>query len=89
MDSLRIPILKIGDNRTTNVGKDDNLKVGKDLVIDAGDSITIKVGKAVIKMKKDGTVNINGKDISVEGSGKINAKAGGNMMMKASKITNN
>ena len=81
--------LKIGDNRTTNVGKSDNLTVGKELVIDAGDSITIKVGKAVITMKKDGTVSINGKDISVEGSGKINAKAGGNMMMKASKITNN
>jgi type VI secretion system secreted protein VgrG len=81
--------LKVGDSRTTNVNNDDTLSIGKNLLINAGDSITIKVGKAFITMKKDGTVNINGKDIALEGSGKINAKAAGKLMMKGSKITNN
>jgi type VI secretion system secreted protein VgrG len=81
--------LKIGDNRTATVGKDDSLKVGKDLVIDAGDSITIKTGSASISMKKDGTITIKGKDISIDGSGKINVKASSDIVMKGSKITQN
>ena len=52
-----------------------HLKVGKNLVIDAGDSITITTGSASITMKKDGTITIKGKDITIDGSGKINVKA--------------
>jgi type VI secretion system secreted protein VgrG len=80
---------KVADARTTSVGKDDSLKVGKNLVIDAGDSITIKTGSASITMKKDGTITIKGKDITIDGSGKINAKASGNIVMKGSKILQN
>jgi type VI secretion system secreted protein VgrG len=75
--------------RTTSVGEDDSLKVGKNLVIDAADSITIKTGSASITMKKDGTITIKGKDITIDGSGKINAKASGNIVMKGSKILQN
>ena len=60
--------------RTTSVGKDDSTKVTKNFVVDAGDSITIKTGDASITMKKDGTIAIKGKDITIEGSGKINVK---------------
>lgn len=79
----------VGGSRGTNVGKDDSLKVGKNLVIDAGDSVTIKTGSASISMKKDGTITIKGKDITIEGSGKINVKAGANVVMKGSKILQN
>jgi len=79
----------VGGGRGTNVGKDDSLKVGKNLVIDAGDSVTIKTGSASISMKKDGTITIKGKDITIEGSGKINVKAGANVVMKGSKILQN
>jgi type VI secretion system secreted protein VgrG len=79
----------VGDNRSSSVGKDDSLKVGKNLSIDAGDSITIKTGSASITMKKDGTIVIKGKDITIEGSGKINAKASGDITMKGSKILQN
>jgi len=79
----------IGEGRTTDVGKDDSLKVGKNLVIDAGDSITIKTGSASITMKKDGTISIKGKDITIEGSGKINVKASNDIVMKGSKILQN
>jgi type VI secretion system secreted protein VgrG len=68
------------------VGKDDSLKVGKNLVIDAGDSVTIKTGSASITMKKDGTIQIKGKDITIDGSGKINVKASSDVVVKGSKV---
>ena len=37
-------------------------------------------------MKKDGTISIKGKDITIEGSGKINVKASSDIVMKGSKI---
>jgi type VI secretion system secreted protein VgrG len=40
-------------------------------------------------MKKDGTITIKGKDITVEGSGKINVKASSDIVMKGSKILQN
>ncbi|MGI6853619.1 type VI secretion system tip protein TssI/VgrG [Mesorhizobium sp. 1B3] len=96
---------KIGANDTTSVrgaysltvskgsgikiGEDSSVKVGKNLVIDAGDSILIKTGAAKIMMKKDGTIAIEGKDISVKGSGKISIKASGDIIMKGSKISEN
>jgi type VI secretion system secreted protein VgrG len=75
--------------RTTSVGEDDKLTVGKNLVISAADSISITTGSASITMKKDGTITIKGKDITIEGSGKINAKASNNIVMKGSKILQN
>ena len=40
-------------------------------------------------MKKDGTICIEGKDITVKGSGKINVKASSDITMKGSKINEN
>ena len=75
----------IGGGRTESVGKDERVTVTggrtverrqgrraegrQEPVIDAGDSITIKTGSASITMKKDGTITIKGKDISIDGSG--------------------
>jgi type VI secretion system secreted protein VgrG len=75
--------------RGVDIGKDDSLNVGKNLTITAGDSITIKTGSASITMKKDGTITIKGKDITIDGSGAINAKASKNIVMKGSKILQN
>ncbi|MEW8498461.1 MAG: hypothetical protein AB2699_08115, partial [Candidatus Thiodiazotropha taylori] len=63
--------------------------VGKNLVIEAGDSITIKTGKASLTMKKDGTIAIQGKDVTVKGSGAINVKASKNVVVKGKKILQN
>jgi type VI secretion system secreted protein VgrG len=79
----------IGQERTTSVGKNDALTVKKKLTIEAGDEILIKTGKASIHMKKDGTIEISGKDIKVEGSGEINVKATKNITMKGQKILQN
>jgi type VI secretion system secreted protein VgrG len=81
--------LQVDDNRTTSVGKDDALQVGKNLVIDAGDQIVIKTGEASITMKKDGTIAIQGKDITIKGSGKINIDASNNIIMTGQNILQN
>jgi type VI secretion system secreted protein VgrG len=81
--------LSVGDNRSASVGKDDSIQVGKNLSIEAGDSITIKTGKASISMKKDGTITIQGKDITIKGSGAINVKASKNVVIKGQKILEN
>ena len=81
--------VSVGDNRTVSVGKNDALKVGKNLTIDAGDSVTIKTGKASISMKKDGTITIQGKDITIKGSGGINVKASKNVVIKGQKVLEN
>jgi type VI secretion system secreted protein VgrG len=81
--------LSIADNRTTSVGKDDTISIGKKLTIDVGDQITIQTGSASILMKKDGTITIKGKDITLQGSGKINVKASGDVIVKGSKVAQN
>lgn len=75
--------------RSSSIGKDDALKITNNLVIDAGDSVTIKTGSASISMKKDGTIFIKGKDITLQGSGKITVKADGEIKMTGSKILQN
>lgn len=81
--------LKIAKGSVVEIGEDGAIKVGKDCLIDAGDSIVLKCGSAAIAMKKDGTITIEGKDITVTGSGKINIKASSDITMKGSKINQN
>jgi type VI secretion system secreted protein VgrG len=81
--------LQVGSDRSVKIGKGDWLSVGKALAIDAGDQITIITGEASITMKKDGTITIAGKDITIDASGKINVKASGNITMKGQKILQN
>jgi type VI secretion system secreted protein VgrG len=79
----------VGGARTVSVDKDDSLTVGKTLTIEAGDEISIVTGSASISLKKDGTVQINGKDVTVVGSGKIGVKASSDLTLKGSKIAAN
>jgi type VI secretion system secreted protein VgrG len=75
--------------RTSAISKDDSLTVGKKLTINAGDEITITTGDASIQLKKNGTILIKGKDITIQGSGKIVEKADGDMVLKGKKILQN
>lgn len=81
--------VSVSKDLSESIGQNQTTKVGKNLVIDAGDSVTIKTGKASITMKKDGTIQIQGKDITIKGSGKINVKASSNIVMKGQKILQN
>jgi type VI secretion system secreted protein VgrG len=81
--------IKVSGGRSSDIGKDDGIKVGQNFVVNAGDSISLKTGSASITMKKDGTVEISGKDITVKGSGKITVKASGDVVIKGSKVHQN
>lgn len=81
--------IEVGDERQTSISKDDKIQVGKKFYLEAGDEITLKTGDASITLKKDGTIQIKGKDITITGSGKISAKASGDMVLKGSKIAAN
>jgi type VI secretion system secreted protein VgrG len=81
--------VSVTGGRTVSIGKADTLTVGKALMITAADSITLTTGSASITMKKDGTITINGKDITTDASGEIVGKAGKNMTLKGQKILQN
>lgn len=81
--------LSVSKASTINITENSTIKVGKKLVIDAGEEILIKTGSAKLLMKKDGTIAIEGKDISVKASGKISIKASSDITMKGSKISEN
>ncbi|MCZ8542674.1 type VI secretion system tip protein TssI/VgrG [Mesorhizobium qingshengii] len=82
-------MLKIAKGSKIDVGESGVIDVGKNFTLDAKESITLKTGSAQIVMKKDGTIIIEGKDITVKGSGKINIKASSDVIIKGSKINEN
>jgi type VI secretion system secreted protein VgrG len=79
----------IGGKRSTNIGGADSLDVTEEISITSGKAITLKTGDASISLKKDGTIEIKGKDITIQGSGKIGVKANSDITMKGSKIHQN
>lgn len=81
--------ITIGDTRATQVGKDDQLQVSRKLLVQAGDEILFQTGSASISMKKDGTIVIKGKDITVTASGKVNIKASSDVVVKGSQVKTN
>lgn len=79
----------VAGKQNVKVAKDGLIDVGKKFLITVGDQLTIKVGKASITMKKDGTITIDGKDIKLNGSGKIDIKASSDVKIKGSKVAQN
>jgi len=65
----------VGKNRAVDVGTNDSLKVGKVLKVEAGDEITLVTGASKIVMKKDGTIEISGVSITVDGKKSVDNKA--------------
>lgn len=61
----------------------------KKVTIEAGDEIVLKTGSSSITMKKDGTIIISGKDITISGSDKVDFKASKDIIMKGKKIVQN
>jgi hypothetical protein len=59
------------------------------VTVQRADAVSISVGRAAIHMKKDGSVLIEGGDITIKGTGKITTKASGEIVLKGSKIQQN
>ena len=81
--------VNVGGNLSEDVGKDHSLKAAKKVIIEAGDEITLKTGQSTINMKKDGSITISGKNITLKGTGDISAKASKNITLKGQKILEN
>lgn len=75
----------VGDS-SLNIGGAEAIKVGKTLTFDAGDEVVIRSGDASITLKKNGEIAIKGKNVFVDGSGKITMKAKGDLTMTSPKI---
>ncbi len=80
--------VSVGGSHSEKTTKDYSLNAKK-VTINADEEISIVTGKASITMKKDGTFNINGKNVDLTASGKMNAKASKNLTMKGKKILQN
>jgi type VI secretion system secreted protein VgrG len=78
-----------GKTMDINVAEDMSIKVGKKMKIDVGDELVISVGKSTMTLKKDGTFQINGKDVDIKASGKMNVKATSKIIVKGSKVQMN
>ena len=89
MNIGRDDALEVGGSSAVQIAKDDNIQVGKKFSLSAADQIQLQTGDASIVLKKDGTITIKGKDITISGSGKINIKASSDIAMKGSKISQN
>jgi type VI secretion system secreted protein VgrG len=81
--------LEVGESQEITVGKDQRIQVGKKFYLEAGDEIVLKTGSASITLKKDGTIQLKGKDITISGSGKIGVKASSDVTIKGSKVNQN
>ncbi len=81
--------LDVGDNQEVTIGKDQRVQVGKKFFLQAGDEIVLQTGSASLILKKDGTIQLKGKDITISGSGKIGIKASSDVTIKGSKINQN
>ena len=55
-------------DRATNAKENDTLDVGKKYTLTAADQITLECGAAKIVLKKDGTIEISGKDVKLKGT---------------------
>jgi type VI secretion system secreted protein VgrG len=77
---------KIGGKLGVDVSGEVEMKSGKKIEINAADEISLVVGSASLLMKKDGTIVLKGKDIGVEGSGKIEVKADAKLNLKGSEV---
>ena len=81
--------LTVGAGRKQTITGDEQVTVSKKILFEAGDEIMLKSGDASITLKKDGTIILKGKDVSITASGKINAKADSDVIIKGSKVSKN
>jgi type VI secretion system secreted protein VgrG len=80
----------VSKNHTETTGEKYSLLAKKDIAIESkGDSISIRCGKSSIVLQKDGTILIEGKDLTLKGSGEIVAKADKDMTLKGKNILQN
>lgn len=69
--------------------RDVALTAAVEVAVQGGQELELACRDASLAMKKDGTVSLKGKDITIQASGKLNAKASADVVIKGSKIVQN
>lgn len=64
-------------------------KAGKTVEITADDALAVKSGAAALTLKKDGNTLLDGRDITLKASGRIDAKSSADLSLRGSKIQQN
>ncbi|MEZ6137680.1 MAG: type VI secretion system tip protein TssI/VgrG [Pirellulaceae bacterium] len=80
-------ITRVGKSKDVHVGDDFTLDCQKNIIMTAADSISIGTGQSSILMKKDGTIEINGVNVTVNGSANVTVDAA-TIASKASGVNN-
>jgi type VI secretion system secreted protein VgrG len=81
--------LRVGSNVTESIGSDQSVQVSKTYTISAGDELSITVGAASFVMKSDGTITLNGNDLTLKASGQIGIQAASAVAVKGGTINLN
>jgi type VI secretion system secreted protein VgrG len=81
--------MKSGKKMSVISGDDFSLKADKKANVVVADELVIKVGDAQVTLKKNGNIDVKGKDLNFKASGKINLKADGVVNIKGSKVNLN
>ncbi|MCO5092489.1 DUF2345 domain-containing protein [Bosea sp. (in: a-proteobacteria)] len=78
-----------GQNLAVTCGKEIAVTAGKTVSIQGSDAAALKSGAAALNLKKDGSAELQGRDITLKASGRIDAKASSQVALKGSKIFQN
>ncbi len=78
-----------GDYATSVPSGTKSITTGANIELTAKDEIKLTVGKSTLVMKSDGTITMNGKDVSFFATGEMFSEAKGDMTNKGKNIKNN
>jgi type VI secretion system secreted protein VgrG len=63
-----VQLTKVGKKQVVEVGEERDVIVGKKKLINVGEELTVVVGKSVLHMKRDGTIQLKGVKVLIEGT---------------------
>ncbi|MGO4172407.1 DUF2345 domain-containing protein [Bosea sp. TAF32] len=74
---------------TIKAEREMNVAAGKTLTATSADAALLRSGDARLNLKKDGTAELHGRDITIQASGRFTAKASSDMILKGSRLLQN
>lgn len=79
---------RIGGRWSEQVARDLEVAVAREIVLNAGDQLTLKSGSALIRLQKDGSIQISGTDIGIVGT-RVQVKGSGDVVIKGARTLTN